>query len=94
MVSCNTQCRVPPLDLVEGVRTGDRVESAAYEGKARHVRFHQMGVRKAPGLFLAHPQHTVGEIYANNLAITVDLRVQVRQEGSRSCANVENRAAG
>lgn len=81
------------LELVEGVRTGDRVESAVREGKAPCVGFHQTDVGQALGLFLGYFQHSVGKICTNDLAIRADLGLQVCEKRTGTGAEVENPAA-
>ena len=82
-----------PLQLIEGVRTGDCVEGFGREGKAPCIGFHQIDVGKAPGLFLGYFQHARGKIHANDLAIRADFRLQVSEKRTRTGAEVENRAA-
>src|SRR5208337_4311 len=81
------------LELVEGVRAGDHVESAVREGKAPCVGFHQTDVGQALGLVLGHLQHAMGKIHANNLAIRSDLCLHVGENRTRTCAEVENRTS-
>ena len=81
------------LELVEGVRTGDRIEGAGCEGKAPRVGFHQMDIEKAPSLSVGHLQHAVGKIHTDNLSLAADLRLQVGEKSTRTGADVENRTA-